>query len=126
MVDETPGHPEQEGPGGIEAAIARIEKRWLVIVLGIFAVMMIVIVATGIAHALHPPSNVETTDPLRLHLQGEFAESNLGTALGAWQMLMRSPLPAPLDAPDAYYASVTLHSTVMAYVVTTFFAMGFG
>src|SRR5271163_2407939 len=41
-------------------------------------------------------------------------------------MLMRSPLPAPLDDPDAYYASVTLHGTVMAYVLTTFFAMGFG
>jgi cytochrome c oxidase subunit 1 len=39
---------------------------------------------------------------------------------------MRSPLPAPLDDPDAYYASVTLHGTAMAYVVTTFFAMGFG
>jgi cytochrome c oxidase subunit 1 len=46
--------------------------------------------------------------------------------LGAWQMLMRSPLPAPLDDPDAYYASVTLHGTAMAYVVTTFFTMGFG
>jgi len=46
--------------------------------------------------------------------------------LGAWQMLMRSPLPAPLDDPVAYYASVTLHGTVMAYVVTTFFIMGFG
>jgi cytochrome c oxidase subunit I len=46
--------------------------------------------------------------------------------LGAWQMLMRSPLPAPLDDPDAYYASVTLHGTTMAYVVTTFFTMGFG
>jgi cytochrome c oxidase subunit 1 len=45
---------------------------------------------------------------------------------GAWQMLMRSPLPAPLDDPNAYYASVTLHGTAMAYVVTTFFAMGFG
>jgi cytochrome c oxidase subunit 1 len=47
-------------------------------------------------------------------------------ALGAWQMLMRSPLPAPVDDPEAYYASVTLHGTAMAYVVTTFFAMGFG
>jgi cytochrome c oxidase subunit 1 len=46
--------------------------------------------------------------------------------LGAWQMLMRSPLPAPLDDTNAYYASVTLHGTVMAYAVTTFFAMGFG
>jgi cytochrome c oxidase subunit 1 len=46
--------------------------------------------------------------------------------LGAWQMLMRSPLPAPLDDPNVYYVSVTLHGTVMAYVVTTFFVMGFG
>ena len=46
--------------------------------------------------------------------------------LGGWQMLMRSPLPAPLDDPGTYYASVTLHGTVMAYVLTTFFAMGFG
>jgi cytochrome c oxidase subunit I len=46
--------------------------------------------------------------------------------LGAWQMLMRSPLPAPLDDSAAYYASVTLHGTAMAYVVTTFFTMGFG
>src|SRR3984957_21148577 len=41
-------------------------------------------------------------------------------------MLMRSPLPAPLDDTAAYYASVTLHGTAMAYVVTTFFIMGFG
>jgi len=46
--------------------------------------------------------------------------------LGAWQMLMRSPLPVPLDNPDVYYESVTLHGNVMAYVLTTFFAMGFG
>ncbi len=46
--------------------------------------------------------------------------------LGAWQMLMRSPLPVPLDDSAAYYASVTLHGTAMAYVVTTFFIMGFG
>jgi cytochrome c oxidase subunit 1 len=46
--------------------------------------------------------------------------------LGAWQMLIRSQLPAPLDDSAAYYASVTLHGTAMAYVVTTFFAMGFG
>jgi cytochrome c oxidase subunit I len=46
--------------------------------------------------------------------------------LGVWQMLMRSPLPAPLDDPGTYYASVTLHGTAMAYVLTTFFAMGFG
>ncbi len=46
--------------------------------------------------------------------------------LGAWQMLMRSPLPAPLDDANTYYISMSLHGTVMAYVLTTFFVMGFG
>ena len=47
--------------------------------------------------------------------------------LGAWQMWIRSPVPAPLhDHPNTYYVSVTLHGTIMAYVLTTFFAMGFG
>ena len=60
------------------------------------------------------------------HFWVAFAAFLPAVLLGAWQMLMRSPLPAPLDDPDAYYASVTLHGTVMAYVLTTFFAMGFG
>src|SRR5205085_9681118 len=44
------------------------------------AVMMVIVVVTGVAHALNPASNVETIDPTALHLGGEFAESNLGTA----------------------------------------------
>jgi len=44
-------------------------------------VMMAVIVITGVAGALHPSSNVEVVEPLTLHLGGEFAESNLGTAI---------------------------------------------
>jgi len=44
------------------------------------AVMMVIIVVTGVTHALNPPSNVETIDPTTLHLASEFAESNLGTA----------------------------------------------
>jgi cytochrome c oxidase subunit 1 len=50
----------------------------------------------------------------------------LAALLGAWQMLMRSPLPVPFDNPDVYYASVTLHGTAMAYVLAIFFTMGFG
>jgi cytochrome c oxidase subunit 1 len=61
-----------------------------------------------------------------LHYWVAFATFLPAVLLGAWQMLMRSPLPAPLDDSAAYYASVTLHGTAMAYVVTTFFAMGFG
>jgi cytochrome c oxidase subunit I len=60
------------------------------------------------------------------HYWVAFATFLPAVLLGAWQMLMRSPLPVPLDDPNAYYASVTLHGTAMAYVVTTFFAMGFG
>ena len=60
------------------------------------------------------------------HYWVAFAVFLPAVVLGAWQMLMRSPLPAPLDDSDAYYASVTLHGTAMAYVVTTFFIMGFG
>ena len=59
----------------------RTEDRWLIIMLGMLALMMVVIVVTSIMHALHPPSNVEPIDPVTLHVQGEFVESNLGTAL---------------------------------------------
>jgi cytochrome c oxidase subunit 1 len=60
------------------------------------------------------------------HYWVAFATFLPAVLLGAWQMLVRSPLPAPLDDPATYYASVTLHGTAMAYVVTTFFTMGFG
>ena len=60
------------------------------------------------------------------HYWVAFAAFLPAAVLGAWQMLMRSPLPAPLDNSAFYYESVTLHGTVMAYVLTTFFAMGFG
>jgi cytochrome c oxidase subunit I len=46
--------------------------------------------------------------------------------LGVWQMWMRSPLRAPLAQPNAYYASVTAHGSIMAYVFPTLIAMGFG
>ena len=45
------------------------------------AIMMTVIVVTGITGGLHPASNVEVVDPQTLHLGGEFVESNLGTAI---------------------------------------------
>jgi cytochrome c oxidase subunit 2 len=60
--------------------VARTEKRWLGVMVGMLALMMAVVVFTGVANAIHPPSNVETIDPATLHLGGEFAESNLGTA----------------------------------------------
>jgi cytochrome c oxidase subunit 2 len=70
-------------PDGIvpEERIAATENRWVALMFGVLGVMMAVMVVTGVTHALHPPSNVETIDPATLHLGGEFAESNLGTAL---------------------------------------------
>jgi cytochrome c oxidase subunit 2 len=67
--------------GGTEAAIERAETRWVKGMLVLLAAMLGVVVWSGIFHALNPPSNVETIDPLTLHLHGEFMESNLGTAL---------------------------------------------
>jgi len=60
------------------------------------------------------------------HLWAAFLSFLPAIGLGFWQMLMRSPLPVPLDNPNAYYASVTAHGSIMAYVFPTFFAMGFG
>jgi len=65
---------------GSHEAIERTESRWAIAMLALLAVMLGVVVISGVAQALHPPSNVETIDPLTLHLQGEFVESNLGTA----------------------------------------------
>ena len=46
--------------------------------------------------------------------------------LGEWQMYVRSPLHAWVNNPEHYYRSVTAHGTVMAYVLPTLVAMGFG
>ena len=46
--------------------------------------------------------------------------------LGEWQMWARSPLRAWVANPEHYYRSVTAHGTVMAYVLPTLVAMGFG
>jgi len=80
---DVPSTPQQPLPDGIvpEDIVARTENRWLVVMAAMLGVMMAIIVVTGIAGALHPSSNVEIVDPLSLHLQGEFVESNLGTAL---------------------------------------------
>ena len=82
MADDFTNSLTQPLPDGIvpEEAISRTENRWVAIMLAMLTAMLAVIVVTGITHALHPPSNVETIDPTTLHLSGEFAESNLGTA----------------------------------------------
>jgi cytochrome c oxidase subunit 2 len=70
-------------PDGIvpEHVVARTEKRWIMIMAAMLVVMMAIVVLTGVMGAMHPSSNVEVIDPTTLHLQGEFVESNLGTAV---------------------------------------------
>jgi cytochrome c oxidase subunit I len=60
------------------------------------------------------------------HFWLAFAAFAVALVLGAWQMLVRSPLHGWLEDPELYYRSVTAHGTVMAYVFPTLVAMGFG
>jgi cytochrome c oxidase subunit 2 len=82
LADTHPDPLQRSLSDGIVPAevVARTEKRWLGVMVTMLAVMMAVVVLTGMTHAISPPSNVETIDPTTLHLGGEFAESNLGTA----------------------------------------------
>jgi cytochrome c oxidase subunit 1 len=60
------------------------------------------------------------------HLWTAFAAFGAAALLGLWQMWVRSPFAAPLTTAENYFISVTAHGSAMAYVLTTFFIMGFG
>src|SRR5215475_8935558 len=60
------------------------------------------------------------------HFWVAFAAFLVACLLGAWQMWVRSPLGANIGTPSQYFLSVTAHGVSMAYVLTTFFIMGFG
>lgn len=60
------------------------------------------------------------------HFWVAFAAFLAAAVLGTWQMWVRSPLGANIGTPGAYFMSVTAHGVSMAYVLTTFFIMGFG
>jgi cytochrome c oxidase subunit II len=63
-----------------ESVIVRTESRWLFAMAAMLGVMLAVVVLTGVTQMLNPLSDVETINPATLHLQGEFVESNLGSA----------------------------------------------
>jgi cytochrome c oxidase subunit I len=60
------------------------------------------------------------------HFWVAFAAFLAACVLGTWQMWVRSPLGAHVGTPGQYFMSVTAHGVSMAYVLTTFFIMGFG
>jgi len=59
------------------------ERRWAIIVMLIIAMLLAMMIFTGLHWASMPPSRVETIDPRKLHISGEFVENNLGTTLDA-------------------------------------------
>src|SRR5215213_9465889 len=70
---------------------------------------------------------VRNADKLCLaHFWVAFAAFVAAAVLGAWQMWVRSPLGAHVGTPGQYFMSVTAHGVAMAYVLTTFFIIGFG
>jgi cytochrome c oxidase subunit 2 len=64
-----------------EAVAVAAEKRWAFIVLAIVAMLVLMMIVTGLHWASMPPSRVETIDVKTVHLKGEFVEANLGTVL---------------------------------------------
>ena len=67
---------------GAEVA-ERTEKRWATISVAIIIVLALLAAFAGIHRATMPQARVETIDPTRLHLAGEFVERNLGSTLEA-------------------------------------------
>jgi cytochrome c oxidase subunit II len=65
-----------------EAVAVAAERRWATIVMAIIALLILMMVVTGLHWASMPPSRVETIDVKTVHVAGEFVESNLGTTLG--------------------------------------------
>jgi cytochrome c oxidase subunit 2 len=60
---------------------ALVERRWAALSVVIIVVFVAVAAFAGIRQAAMPQARVETVSPARLHLGGEFVETNLGSAV---------------------------------------------
>ena len=63
------------------ARAIRLERNWATVCIVIIAALILVTAYAGIHQATMPQTVVETVDPTRLHLSGEFTEANLGSEL---------------------------------------------
>lgn len=61
----------------------RTEKRWATVSVAIIVLLALLAAFAGIHRSTMPQARVETIDPIRLHVSGEFVESNLGSVLEA-------------------------------------------
>jgi cytochrome c oxidase subunit 2 len=75
MSDSHPSHN-----AGAEIA-ERIERRWASVSIVIVVILAGMAAFAGIHQATMPQARVETVDPAKLHISGEFVESNLGSAV---------------------------------------------
>ena len=76
--------PSELPPGQTSEAVAiAAERRWAIFAGIIIAVLVAMMIVTGLHWSSMPPSRVETVNARTLHIEGEFVESNLGTELGA-------------------------------------------
>ena len=62
-----------------ESSVAQIERRWAYSMAGVAVLFLSCIFFAATSLHMNPPSNIETVDPVTMHLSGEFVESNLGT-----------------------------------------------
>jgi cytochrome c oxidase subunit 2 len=65
---------------GVERS-ERVERHWAAVATALVTLLVVMAVFAGVHEASLPQSRVETVNPRTLHLQGEFIESNLGSAL---------------------------------------------
>ncbi|RKE36413.1 cytochrome c oxidase subunit 2 [Paraburkholderia sp. BL23I1N1] len=74
-------NPSTSGNRGSAEIAARIERRWAMLAVGLIAVLVAMVIFSGLHWAAMPPSRVETVRPETLNVSGEFVESNLGSAV---------------------------------------------
>jgi cytochrome c oxidase subunit 2 len=77
MSEETSAQHDSRGA----RLAALVERRWATISVLIIVIFVAVAAFAGIHQAAMPQAQVEIVNPTRLHLDGEFVESNLGSAL---------------------------------------------
>jgi cytochrome c oxidase subunit 2 len=70
-----PAHNDGADPG------ERVEHRWATVMVAVLVLLVAIATFAGLYHGAMPQARVETVDPRNLHLDGEFIESNLGSAL---------------------------------------------
>ncbi|RZI44724.1 cytochrome C oxidase subunit II [Herbaspirillum sp. HC18] len=64
-----------------EQAAARAESRWTIFVAAVIGLLLVMIAFNSLHWVMMPAKRIETVNPSTLHLEGEFVESNLGSAI---------------------------------------------